>query len=144
MNKREIILAGMSTSGGEFFTPVQVQKFFFLIDRLLGDKIEGPFFHFQPYDYGPFDVHVYEELESLEQDGLVIITKNPINSMRCYSLTQKGQRKGEGLLEIEPLNHYKDYVLKLSEFIRSLSFKDLITTIYKDFPEMKVNSVFRY
>ncbi len=69
MQRRNLILAALA-AGGEnaSFTPAQAQKLFFLIDRKAASLVDGPHFDFQPYDYGPFDKAVYDELARLIHD----------------------------------------------------------------------------
>jgi uncharacterized protein len=37
----------------------------------------------------------------------------------------------------------QEFIGDMSRFVRTRSFKDLVSAIYKAFPEMRVNSVFR-
>lgn len=37
----------------------------------------------------------------------------------------------------------RGYIGKVSTFVRTRSFNDLVSAIYKAFPEMKANSIFR-
>jgi hypothetical protein len=37
----------------------------------------------------------------------------------------------------------KDYVVNLANWVRQLSFQQLVASIYNKYPEMKANSVFR-
>jgi len=61
---------------------------------------------------------------------------------RKYRLTPAGQRQGECTLKgLE--EEIAAYIRRLSEFVRSLSFTDLLSTIYKAFPDMSINSVFK-
>jgi uncharacterized protein YwgA len=139
MNKKEILL--LSLSGGYRFSPVQVQKLLFLIDKNLPDTAGTPFFNFQPYDYGPFDKDVYLELEDLSKEGLVSISQEHLSSHRCYALTPEGNKKAQDVAaRLDTKNAH--YIRKLSEFVRSLSFRDLVSAIYKAYPETKVKSVF--
>jgi hypothetical protein len=140
MDKRSVILMGMAPAAMDLHGPVQVQKLFFLIDRNMAEIIGGPVFNFQPYNYGPFDKAVYETLEALVQDGLVEIV--PERSWKSYRLTSAGQSEGEKLLAGIP-DPYKAYVVNLSHFVRSLSFSQLVSAIYKQYPEMRANSVFQ-
>ena len=52
MDRRDYVLATLS-AGGEHtsFSPAQVQKLFFLIDREIPQWVGGPHFRFEPYDY---------------------------------------------------------------------------------------------
>ncbi len=140
MDKRDIILAAMSPSKGGAYTPVQAQKLLFLIDRNLADQIDGPIFIFEPYNYGPFDKAVYEELENLETENLVEII--PFRTWTNYKLTDSGQEQGEKILATLPINA-QNFISALSEFVCSLSFSQLVTAIYKAYPGMQENSVFR-
>ncbi len=140
MNQKELILAGLAPAKGASHSPVQVQKLFFLIDRNIPEEIEGPLFNFHPYNYGPFDKTVYDVLLDLTFEGLVDII--PQDLLICYKLTLKGQEEGENLLSDLPKSANK-FIEQVSEFVRSLSFTQLVSAIYKAYPEMRANSVFQ-
>jgi len=140
MNRREVILMALAPAKGESHTPVQAQKLLFLIDREISNLIGGPYFNFQPHGYGPFDKAVYNVLESLASEGYVDIL--PKKTWRNYKLTALGQEYGDTLLNTMPVE-VKDYVVKVSQFVRSLSVAELVSAIYKAYPEMRENSVFQ-
>lgn len=140
MNQREIILAGLTPAKGAAHTPVQVQKMFFLLDRNITEALGGPFFNFQPYNYGPFDKTVYDVLEQLTVEDLVDIDLE--YNWRTYKLTVQGQEEGENIFEALP-EYIQGYIESVSVFVRSLSFTQLVRAIYKAYPEMKQNSVFQ-
>ncbi len=141
MDRTSFVLAAMSPANGSPFSPVQVQKLFFLLDQNVTDHIgDGPYFQFKPYDYGPFDPQVYCELEEMEADGLAEIHDPPLKS-RTYRLTEKGQERGaEALAEVP--EGIRVYIGNLVDFVRSQSFTELVSAIYRAYPDMKVNSVF--
>jgi hypothetical protein len=141
MNRRDLVLAALSTSRGVSWQPVQLQKLFFLLDRKLATQLGGPFFSFAPYDYGPFDATVYHEIEGLERSGQAMIDR-PAFGMKTYGLTADGQAAGESLLGVLP-RAVREYIASLSNWVRSLSFTQLVSAIYAEFPEMKERSVFR-
>ena len=142
MTRDQIILAAMSTVGQKSFRPVHIQKLFFLIDDRLCKKTGGPHFAFKPYDYGPFDQDVYHELDNLVQDGLVEISDPGQDGPRSYWLTDAGQELGDAALStLEPLT--QNAIDRLANFVRPLSFGDIVSAIYLEYPEMKVNSVFK-
>ncbi len=141
MNRNELILASLAPSGGRFHTPVQIQKLLFLIDRSAGDKVGGPHFDFQPYDYGPFDKDVYSVVEALTQEGLIQAADTG-RSWKKFALTAKGQSAGDAALAALD-EQTRVYLQKLSACVLSLSFTQLVSAIYKAFPDMRVNSVFR-
>lgn len=142
MDRRSVILAVLAPAMGASHSPVQVQKMAFLLDKEIAKYLGGPHFDFQPYDYGPFDKGVYDVLEELSKDGLVEVDSEPGLRWRRYRLTEAGQHEGSKILA-KLDRRAGDYIKKVSKFIRSLSFEELVSAIYKAYPEMKVNSVFR-
>jgi hypothetical protein len=129
----------MSAGGPEArYDPVRVQKLFFLIDREISEFIDGPHFHFEPYHYGPFDKAVYEDLDELaEQREINVDTTRRYNQ---YSLTEAGYERGVAVLNTlpEPAARYMEDAAK---WIRLVPFKHLLSAIYRQYPDMAVNSV---
>ena len=141
MKRQELMLAALSTAGQRCFSPVQVQKLFFLIDRRLAKGTGGPHFDFQPYDYGPFDQIVYQELDVLHSTGYVDVSDGSPWDPRQYSLTDSGLQKGKEILaKLE--SPTQSGISRLADFVRSVSFGQLVSAIYREYPETKVNSVF--
>ena len=74
MNPRDLVLAILAAAEGRPYTPVQIQKAIFIICDQFPSLIDaGPGFHFEPYDYGPFDSDVYSELAQLQRSGDAVI-----------------------------------------------------------------------
>jgi hypothetical protein len=141
MTRKELILASMATCCGHTYTPVQLQKLLFLLDERASADLGGPHFDFKPYHYGPFDKAVYDELDILEQQGLVEVIREPHLKVRKYRLRPGGAE--QGVQELEKLDpKTKDFVHKLSEFVRNASFPQLVSAVYEAYPAMRVNSVF--
>ena len=140
MKRREIVLAAMASANGESHSPVQVQKLLFLLDREAAGLVGGPYFKFVPYNYGPFDKTVYEELEQLDAEGMIKISQ--IGWTRSYALTPTGQQQGDSFLGNLP-EQAQEYIRGASEFVRSLSFIQLVSAIYRTYPDMRENSVLR-
>lgn len=140
MERSDLVLGVMAAGDGASHSPVQVQKLFFLLDRRVGKALGGPFFEFQPYFYGPFDRLVYSELEALALEGHLEIKAE--TSRKSYRLTASGQRKGEKVLaQLEP--NVVSFIKKLSSAVRQMSFAELVSAVYRAYPEMKENSVFQ-
>lgn len=139
--RQKLILAVMSAANQGSFLPVQIQKLFFLIDKRLTDQVGGECFAFMPYDYGPFDQQVYQELDRLQSCALVSITDGSPWEVREYTLTDAGQTAGARLLN-EFEQDAQASIAELTKFVRSLSFRQLVSAIYREYPEMKANSVF--
>lgn len=127
--------------GGVPHTPAQVQKLLFLLDRNPADLLGGTKFNFQPYHYGPYDQDVYSTLADLADQGLVEITQNR-GGWHDYRLTPDGQTRASQLMAGVD-ERARSYIERLSAFVRSLSFPDLVAAIYKAYPEMRARSVFQ-
>jgi len=141
LTRQELVLAALA-AGGRYavFSPAQVQKLFFLIDREAPHWVGGPHFDFKPYDYGPFDRAVYEMLAMLSNEGLVDIDQS--GWYRTYSLSEPGFALGSGhLRQVEA--PAAAYIQQAAAWVRSLDFKSLVSSIYAKYPEMKANSIFR-
>ena len=140
MTRDELVLAAMAPGGGFRYTPVQVQKLLFLIDRQIPEHVGGPHFQFEPYHYGPFDSQVYHELDQLAARGLVAIDQT--SAPRRFTLTVEGVATGNAALALlQPA--VQDFIARTSVFVRAQSFSSLVSAIYKAFPDMRVNSVFQ-
>ncbi|MGH7786498.1 MAG: hypothetical protein ACRERC_06495 [Candidatus Binatia bacterium] len=140
LERNGYVLAVLSTADGRALSPVQLQKLFFLLDARVADRLGGRYFNFAPYDYGPFDADVYRVVEALESDGRAAISASS-PSWRSYRLTPEGQLEGAALLAtLDP--KVRDYARRCCEFVLGLSFTELVSAIYREFPEMKANSVF--
>jgi uncharacterized protein len=142
-NREKFLLSVLSLSNGGDYTPIQIQKLLFLIDKSVGSKVGGPFFHFEPYYYGPFDKEIYSILNRFKTLNLVDETVEGFNNLRKYKLTIDGQSIGSECkkdISSSSLSHIE----KLNTFVRTVSFSQLVKAIYQDYPEMKVNSVFNY
>ena len=141
MTRSEILLAGLA-AGGEnaTYTPVQVQKLFFLLDREAAGVLDGPHFDFQPYDYGPFDRDVYVELENLSREDLAVVHNT--GRYRLHQLSQYGYQRGNDILD-SLAGNARDYIVSVADWVLKLSFQQLVASIYNRYPEMKAKSVFR-
>jgi uncharacterized protein len=141
ISQEDIVLAALSPAGGTPYSPVQVQKLLFLVDQNLSPCLGGLKFDFQPHHYGPFDKRVYFTLEDLAQRGMVEITRGRGNWPE-YRLTPEGQtRAAEVMAGLD--ERARSYLGRVSAFVRSLSFSELVSAIYKAYPEMRVRSVFQ-
>lgn len=141
MERLEFVLAAMAPAGTDPYSPVQIQKLLFLLDVNVADATGGPHFNFEPYDYGPFDKQVYRELDALGSDNLVEIGPSIGLKTKTFRLTCDGEALGqEALCALSP--PIQTYIKEASDFVRSLSFSQLVSAIYAAYPDMSVNSVF--
>jgi uncharacterized protein len=141
MQRRDVLLAIMGAADGRSFSPVQLQKAVFLIDRNLpGVFDENSRFNFAPYDYGPFDREVYVEASALELNELASTAKGS-NGYSEYSVTDQGLDRARELLQNLD-EKQRAYVVSVVEWVRSLSFAKLVKSIYEAYPETRANSIF--
>ena len=137
--RSDIVLAAMAAGGaGARYDPVRVQKLFFLIDAEIPKYIDGPYFHFKPYHYGPFDKVVYEELDSLAEQGKMNI--DTTRRYNQYSLTDSGYERGMAVLSTLP-ELAANYTEEAAKWVRLVPFKHLLSAIYRQYPDMAINSV---
>ena len=140
MCRREWCLFTIAAASGESLSPVQLQKALFLI----GDNLHPSedFYHFAAYDYGPFCREVYEDAELLEAEELIRIMHSSEGGYREYLATPSGVQRAKALrAKINP--DHASYVEEVVAWVRSCSFNELISAIYKAYPEMKAKSVFQ-
>jgi uncharacterized protein len=141
--REQVALVVLSLARGGTFTPVQIQKALFLASR----KVSGAFnsdsrYDFQPYDFGPFDWQVYSDVEGLERRGLARINQPQETRWRTYAATEAGV--AEGLRLAQRLTEEQRTILdRIANLVRRLTFNDLVSAIYRAYPEMKERSVFR-
>ncbi len=124
--------------------PVQLQKSLFLLSRNLDKKALSvtSFYKFAAYDYGPFCGEAYADAEQLEREGLVTIERPPSIRFKLYRATEGGQARAielrAGLQE-----RTRKYLDAVVAWCHALGFNELVTSIYRAYPEMRANSVFR-
>lgn len=141
MDRNTHVMAVLAAADrGVTFPPAQVQKLFFLIDREIPDAVGGPYFEFVAYDYGPFDRSVYDVLDELEADGKVFISS--AGKYRRYGLTDSGWNCGKVRLSEIKLEA-KKFIEDAARWVNGLSFAQLVSAIYKRYPEMKEHSIFQ-
>ncbi|MGQ0642044.1 MAG: hypothetical protein ACT4P6_14940 [Gemmatimonadaceae bacterium] len=123
---------------------MQLQKSLFLLSKNLDKKalaVSG-FYQFDAYDYGPFCGAVYADAEQLEVDGMVEIERPPNTRFKLYRATASGRARAQELRNdlSERVRKYLDAVVG---WCQTLGFTELVAAIYRAYPEMRANSVFR-
>lgn len=133
------MLAVLGAAQGEF-TPVQIQKLFFILDRKAEAQL-GRHFDFRPYNYGPYDPAVYHEVQALAARGLAFVDGQ--SRFRRYRITDEGTEAAAPILAGLP-GSIQQYIRDVAHFVRSKSFAELVSAIYHEWPEMKANSIFHH
>jgi uncharacterized protein len=140
MCREDLTLIMLALADGGSYTPVQIQKAMFLADDLVRDAFHSRY-NFQPYDYGPFDLDVYRDVERMEAHGLTRVSVTS-RGWNIYTATDAGRQHAYTLLE-NLSSDQRQMFTRISRFVRSLSFSDLVSSIYKAYPHMRERSVFR-
>ena len=103
----------------------------------MGDE----FYSFEAYNYGPFSRDVYTDADMLAGQGLIEVDGSFGRSFRRYRLTPTGEQAaarvstavdGAGMA----------YLKQVVPWVQSVSFSELVRSIYNAYPEMRANSVF--
>ncbi len=134
MSKEDFILKILSLASDVSFSPVQIQKLFFLVEKRIG--YEAKHFNFTPYHYGPYDEELTILIKQLVSDGK--ITSSIIDGIIHYSISTGFQNNIDDFLDESKRSFISQ---KLIPFIKSKSFLELCYSIYKEFPEMAKRSV---
>jgi len=144
VNRFDWLLLVISAAKPKPMSPVQLQKSLFLLERNLDSKQlrTSSFYQFSPFDYGPFSPDIYSDAESLEHSGLVSIKRPPATRYKLYSITKAGSARAKEVQSgLKP--EVTKFLGQAVKYTQSLSFDDLVSAIYKAYPEMKAKSVFR-
>jgi len=149
--KKVLPLALLYTADGRIKGRTRFQKLAFLADQELDTKGIDPY-EFIPYDYGPFDSSLYDELEWLENQGLVSVAKSQTyggDTRYDYRLTKKGWKSFErNLPEAEPADRSEQHLQTIYEVAKEIvdeyndvPLSNLIDYIYTEYPRYAQNSV---
>jgi len=121
------------------------QKMAFLMNDLAEERGIDPY-EFLEYDYGPFTKELYEDLERLEELGVVEeSTQRVYRSQRHdYRLTESGVHRTKQL-KANANNEDVDFLFDAAEEIVNAhggkSIKEVLDYVYDENPEYKERSV---
>ena len=139
MDGKDVVLLAVAESDS-LVTPAQLQKALFLIDRqVMLDSCSH--FNFVPYHYGPFDAAIYREADRLHQDGLVLRIHSPQGWTNTI-ITPKGREHAQKLQE-KLSNDTRQAIGEVVRKVQSMTFRELLSKIYADYPAFRENSVFQ-
>jgi hypothetical protein len=94
-----------------------------------------------PNDFGPYDKAVFSAVEELARQNLVQIGRHR-SRYRIFALTPEGLIKGKVLLRKLP-SDVRQYIRDVVKWLLRSDFDKIVQTIYKEYPEMKRNGVYR-
>jgi uncharacterized protein len=133
-----LVLLAAGATGPFDFDPIRLMKGTFVV-AMRGPQRWRELFHFQPYDYGPFDVDVYRARDELIAKGL--LESDDRGAYSRYRLTNSGKQRAAALQEQLPTD-VREWMSSVGHYITSRSFSQLLREIYAEFPEFATRSVF--
>ena len=124
--------------------PIRVMKGLFVFTMEAPEKWlpRDERYEFKAYSYGPYSSQVSNDLDYLSSKGFLQTTQAPGKSWSYYALSENGASIASSLAPSFDPNAV-EYLRKLREFVASLSFRQLLDTVYAKYPEYAVNSVFK-
>ena len=124
--------------------PVRVQKALFLLARE-GGLPRTERYWFVPYNYGPMSPRIYRDVELLVRRGLLERLPVPGYAWGRVRATAEGRRRAEWLAAGATARDRRglEALRGIRDLVTSLSFADLLETIYERHPQYAVRSVFR-
>ena len=134
----DILLKIITAAEGDPISPVQLQKVAFLVGQECADYLPQSYYKFVPYDYGPFSAKLYQDAELLEKQGLISIDVNSNGGWKEYSATFRSSSADTNSIP-EIVTNYIDRAV---EWAMKLTFRELVSSIYYNFPEYRENSIF--
>lgn len=138
MNRKNILLLALANAENTGLSPVQLQKTLFLIGESLKPK---KYYNFTPYSYGPFDSQIYLDAEDFSSQGLININYKKNEHYPNYVVSLKGSEKGKKLKSKSETKEV-EFIQETVDFVKKLTFRQLLTVIYENYPQYSVNSVF--
>lgn len=124
--------------------PIRIMKGMFLFAKETPEQwmpAEARY-EFVPYNYGPCSFQIYSDLDFFVASGLVESTEVPGQSWGLYSVTSAGAKFAEHIAQAMDSRPRK-YLSTIRDFVAGLSFNDLLTAVYRRYPDYAVNSVFK-
>ena len=141
MERWELLLLflGFDETADRKFDPVRVMKAMFLLEMRGG--LQNDSFRFEPYDYGPFSIFVYRDLELLEAKGLIERIPVPGRNWSYVCVTDEGRTLVKSLKD-KAKEEQLNLVSQVYREVSDKGFAELLRYIYKQYPEYAGKSVF--
>lgn len=142
LKNRDIMLLVIAAAGDTGLTPVQIMKSLFIISQSGLSDLPSNFYPFFAYNYGPFHPDVYRDVEALVNEGLVLEIREAGRNWSKYAIAPAGLRHAPNLKR-QIAGEFFDYINAVVNWVKSLTFTQLLRAIYAKYPEMRENSVFQ-
>jgi uncharacterized protein YwgA len=134
--------------GSQIDGRTRLQKLVFLLEQNLNDtsaaSLDSSDYNFIPYDYGPFSKELYDDLDSLEEHGLIEVEEEPMADGKVkyvYRLTGQGRSWVRGQLADSSADTTHSLAESLASEYEDMLLSELIDEVYAEYPEYAENSV---
>lgn len=136
--QEDVLLLLVAGADGPYaIDPVRLMKGAFLVVER-GRAEWKSLFHFEAYDYGPFDPRVYDARDTLIRRGLLDVIPGRYET---YLLTDTG---GDRVKELSrALGDDFEWLLRIGRYVSTRSFAQLLEEIYSEYPKYREHSRFR-
>lgn len=164
----ELLLIGLEDGGLNGIT--RLQKLLFLLQKEGGLERFGSHFAFIPYKAGPYSPEIYDDLEFLENLGLLesevmaeatppeaaeidfltfenLMGEGGVSELspdsyaeRQFKVTAKGKQRVEAMLARKEYEPIVDQIRRIKSRFGQYSLNDLLYYVYTKYPEMATES----
>lgn len=149
MHRKLLPLALMYANDAETIEGrTRLQKMVFLLEQelkdLSQDPIDGVDYNFIPYDYGPFSKALYDDMDSMSEEGWVEDSEEKMEDGQVkydYEITEEGEEFVEDQLLTAEGQLIVDIAKELKREYNDVLLSDLIEEVYSEYPEYAENSV---
>ncbi len=143
--RQKTLLAFLGSDAEQELNPIRVMKGLFLISQETPkDWLDtGARYEFVPYHYGPCSFPIYDDLDCLQRLGYVKTMEVPGRSWKYYTLSAEGVSVANAVIkEFRP--ELRKYLKDVRAFVARLSVRQLLDVIYKAYPSLATNSIFKF
>lgn len=138
LDRTDVLLSIITAAEGDPITPVQLQKIAFLVGEECKEFLPPDYYNFVAYDYGPFCIDIYRDAEKLQEQGFISIDHNSEGRWKEYRATFRSNKDSSDLLA-----QLEEYIKRAVEWTTSLTFRELVSSIYHFYPQYAENSIFK-
>lgn len=135
-----LLFLGTGKAANQELDPVRIMKGMFLLEKQGG--LEKHSYNFEPYDYGPFSISLYSDLDLLEGKELIERLPRLGRNWSYVRVTDEG-RKLANSLEERAKPEELQLILKVHSEVLDKTFAELLRHIYEKYPEYAGRSVFQ-
>lgn len=144
--RRSVLLALLSESSSEIHGRTRLQKLVFLTtEDKLSDTAFSPY-KFKKYHYGPFCKQIFDDIQALEDRGLVTISKTRTLGRTAkygYQLTPAGDEIATLASDHDSLKNIFTAAQTIAETYNRMSIRDILQYVYTEYAKYIENSIYR-